>query len=721
MICPSHISGKPDQGFNDSSLGAQLLRSDIIMPQVLDMFSQRLFVFEGDVDQYCGFLERMLLMRLGPPLQFLSDLTATPGKQIRLAQDGSISAIETNRPPQASYHRTERSLITTNEPDAGDKVPLEFIFYDPTISPGPPKPARDDGRWRAQLNRFLSDIPNADSWSTSGAITFEEVNRLLLHNEVLFDDEGGEQDGKARVVAAPTFNHSCEKEIYDYAAYTSRAIRKNATIRHVLLFRALIVSLTCVVLLEAGIEPNSVNSIQRACICDDGAELTDITLVEYRRGGSWAFKCMLELMAQGWGDRAAELFYRYGQTPAQYKTICANNKSVEAFIMGVKAKGKPVPLGDDQMCISIPCLVKRQVGKLVSLEDICKRFSHNYNDTLRTYERFYAPRSDKETAYRNPHRANGPGDYVPSPEGVNSTGDGGGPSYEIPSAGYASSGANTPAEDPPLPSQGETTARSSINDSPGSTAEAQCSPSSSSGGYESDPSGYGPHPEVGSRGRSEAAFPTPSPEMNPNTYNPRGLEALAEAAETRAKETNKQKRPYPAGNSSQRRVSQRRRSSEETEGDEFSASGTPTYPPMEESSATETGRHECPDPLGHRVDGQMERDDTLAASGVNATVTCAGRETNRALDPSIVNPQELNASESEANSARAREVALFAEQNTIQNDPENSDTGILMPNLMKDTDISLKPLTLSGKFETDVSTAPSIFIQGILGPSDIFD
>ncbi|KAM5476761.1 hypothetical protein MauCBS54593_000031 [Microsporum audouinii] len=118
---------------------------------------------------------------------------------------------------------------------------------------------------------------------------------------------------------------------------------------------------------------------------------------------------------------------------------------------------------------------------------------------------------------------------------------------------------NIPArEDHLLPSQRGTTARSSINDSRRSTTGAQSSPSSPLGRYESDPSDYDYRPH--SEGNSDGSEMT-SPQTNQRTDN---FRVLVDAAETYAKQMNK--RPYLADNSSQCRVSQRRRLNEEIGG-----------------------------------------------------------------------------------------------------------------------------------------------------------
>ncbi|EZF46727.1 hypothetical protein H112_00416 [Trichophyton rubrum D6] len=122
---------------------------------------------------------------------------------------------------------------------------------------------------------------------------------------------------------------------------------------------------------------------------------------------------------------------------------------------------------------------------------------------------------------------------------------------------------NIPAEeDHLLPSQGGTTARSSINNRPRSTTEARSSPHSENTSY------------------GDETTSTPPLQTNQGTDR---LQMLVEAAETHAEQT--KKRPCP-DNGSQCPDLRRRRLSEQTEGDNFSTRSIPSPRSEEAGSAS---------------------------------------------------------------------------------------------------------------------------------------
>ncbi|KAM5436726.1 hypothetical protein McanMca71_001841 [Microsporum canis] len=502
----------------------------------------RLFRFKGNDTQYLEYLERELLQAqkyitlicpssnysgspggLRPSLA--GDGIRVAGKSGSQGQLGPV-ALEPASPisPPAQVEKTTDNT-TCFTGNSNSKVELEFIPFNP-VNPSVSPPTQDSGRWKTELNDLLSNIQEARDWGAP--VPPEEIDGLLLRYKVQFNsesdgvydndkgDKGYDEPIPTSTDVAPEF-YSWYKSYYAYAAHTSRALKSHSGAGSRLAFRVVIVSLMCIVLLDVGVSLDTVNSILSSCF-PNPEKMTKNTLREYRRGARWVNSRVLQLIEEGWSNRSAELFFRYGRSICQYKQICGNKKSEILFITELRKKGKPVPpLEGDQMPISIPCIIKRYIGKYVSLERICevlsyKNLSYNYEYTAWIYSRFYSPDSDKTT--------------YPSPPPISLNDDDTG---EVKSA-----------------------------------TETQSSLMLPSGRSEGDISDYRPYTE-GDLDDSETTS-TPHPKTNQRTDNP---QMPADAAETRTKQTNK--RPYLAGSDS--RDSQRRRLSSEIEGKRLTGYG----------------------------------------------------------------------------------------------------------------------------------------------------
>ncbi|KAM5505338.1 hypothetical protein McanMca71_003184 [Microsporum canis] len=388
---------------------------------------------------------------------------------------------------EAARHLTDSQALPTSNSSgknpSGKEKGFTFVLCDPLTETSLAAPR--EGLNKAQVS-FLSSIPQTKDWKVLEAITEAQIYRLLLRQDVRFNDEG-DSSSRTNTKAAPDL-HSWDKGCYHYAVNTSGSIRKHSADGNALNFRVIIVILMCTVMLKTGVSVDSVDNIMKTCVGDYAKK----TLRTYRKAAKWVNRVALKCIEKGWGARSAELLYR----------------------SGIERKGSPPPpLDDEQMPISIPCVIKYLAGENISLEVICRALSdgalsYDYEDTRRIYGLFYTPRSE-EITYRNPP-----------------------------------------------PSQGGTTARSSIIDSPGSAAEAQSLSPLPPDGSEDDSSDYEPHPEDDSIGSGETTASTPPFAANRETDSYQPLEVLAEAA-ARSKETNK--RPHPADNGSQCRDSQRRR------------------------------------------------------------------------------------------------------------------------------------------------------------------
>lgn len=163
----------------------------------------------------------------------------------------------------------------------------------------------------------MLNIQETKVWGTP--VAPKEIDGLLLHCKVQFNSEcdevhnGDEGDGgyyepPIDSDAPPEF-YSRYKGYYAYASHTSRALKSHAGAGSRLGFRVVIVGLACIVLLDAGIPLDTVNSILKTCV-PNPEKVTNNTLRDYRRAARWVNSLVLRLIGEGWGNRSAELFFR---------------------------------------------------------------------------------------------------------------------------------------------------------------------------------------------------------------------------------------------------------------------------------------------------------------------------------------------------------------------------------------------------------------------------
>ncbi|KAF3484306.1 uncharacterized protein GIQ15_03630 [Arthroderma uncinatum] len=530
------------------------------MSTMISSQPHRLFNFEGDDAEYCKFLEQKLLrvQQLYP----VTGLSTTLAGQIYPA-NSEVPAIEPSLASEASHnlanstanntsiypvansatptvelsllsrssHPTNSPVHTANHNGTREESTLEIIPYKPEpTSSGTIRTRRS--RWSIEVDNFLSNIPK--DWSALQAITREEVYRLLLNCEIHFHN--GKNVPANNSIDVPTGLDPLATHCYKYALNTSIALEQHFAYGSILGLRVIIVGLMCSVMRKRGASVKAVNPILKACL-PRSEKIQDRTLMEIRAAARWANILVLQLAKRGWGNRSAEIFFRFGRSIYQNMHMCKNAESREVLMAALDRQKKPVPqLSEDQMQVSFPCILGVLGKDFITLKDICEelscetpsgeKLSYNYEHTVQTYKRLYTPCSDDETAY-------------PSPPPINLSDD----------------------------DSGEVE----------SVAEAQSPFTPPSGRSEGDLSDYGPHPE-GDSNDSETD-PAPPPQTNQGTDT---FQVLVEAAEACAKQTNK--RPYPADIGSQCRDSQRRRLSEQTEGDNSSTSSIPSPRPGEAGS-----------------------------------------------------------------------------------------------------------------------------------------
>ncbi|KAM5439906.1 hypothetical protein McanCB21832_000011 [Microsporum canis] len=317
-------------------------------------------------------------------IQLHGFIRALPTPPREEAENNTTTVVETHLPSEPLRHPTGSPVHTTSNPTVQDKAPLEFVLYK---IPKDNSATLDDFRWKRELNSFLSNIPKTKKWAALPSR--EEILRLLLCRKVPFNGGGGGgRDDDGEDDCQDEWGERCRA----YAGSTLEAMNINSAMRGILAFRVIIVALACVVMLENGAELADTESILKTCIPNPS---TGRTLSRDRHAAKWVNSQILELRKVGWGDRSAEVFVLYGQSISQFRLICSNTRSGDAFIAGIQGKGKPIPkLGDNKMPISIPCIVKRCCGKSASLRKVCEVLSYDFEEVWPIYKEFYTSRQD---------------------------------------------------------------------------------------------------------------------------------------------------------------------------------------------------------------------------------------------------------------------------------------------------------------------------------------
>ncbi|EGD96321.1 hypothetical protein TESG_03773 [Trichophyton tonsurans CBS 112818] len=336
---------------------------------------------ERDVE-YFVYLKQMLLKAhriiesYEPSSEFCVQLhgciRALPTPPSEEVENNTTTVFETHLPSEPLRDPTGSPVYTTSNPTVQDKAPLEFVLYEP---PEDNSATRNGLRWEKELNIFLSNIPETEKWGAPPSR--DEILQLLLCRKVRFGSVrldggvGGGRDNDEEDDGQTEWDERCRA----YAGSTVEAIKIHSAMRGMLAFRVIIVAL-------------------------------------------WVNSRILELRRVGWGDRSAEVFLLYGQSISQFRLICSNKGSGDAFITGIKEKGKPIPkLGDNEILISIPCIVKHYCGKSASLRKVCKVLSYDFREVQPIYKAFYALRQDDSNS-----ESDGPESAAESPSESNISG-----------------------------------------------------------------------------------------------------------------------------------------------------------------------------------------------------------------------------------------------------------------------------------------------------------
>ncbi|OAL63409.1 hypothetical protein A7C99_5803 [Trichophyton rubrum] len=328
--------------------------------------------------KYFAYLKQMLLKAhriiesYEPSSEFCvqlhSFIRALPVPPREEAENNTTTVFKTHLPSEP--FRNPTGSLTTSNPAIQDKASLKFVIYKPTED----KPTEDnsatriDYRWKKELNIFLSNIPETEKWGSPPPR--EKILRLLLCRKVRFDkvrldgDGSGARDDDGDDDREDDGQDEWDERCRAYASSTAEAMEINSVFRGILAFRVIIVALACVVMLENGAELADAESILKTCI--------------------------------------PTLSTAMGRTLAQNRHA-ANG---DAFIAGMKKKGKPIPkLGDNEMPISIPCIVKRCCGKSASLRKVCEVLSYDFREVHPLYKEFYASRDDLDGESDGPEYA----------------------------------------------------------------------------------------------------------------------------------------------------------------------------------------------------------------------------------------------------------------------------------------------------------------------------
>ncbi|EGD84228.1 hypothetical protein H112_07917 [Trichophyton rubrum D6] len=369
--------------------------------------------------KYFAYLKQMLLKAhriiesYEPSSEFCvqlhSFIRALPVPPREEAENNTTTVFKTHLPSEP--FRNPTGSLTTSNPAIQDKASLKFVIYKPTED----KPTEDnsatriDYRWKKELNIFLSNIPETEKWGSPPPR--EKILRLLLCRKVRFDkvrldgDGSGARDDDGDDDREDDGQDEWDERCRAYASSTAEAMEINSVFRGILAFRVIIVALACVVMLENGAELADAESILKTCIPTLSTAMGR-TLAQNRHAAKWVNSQILELRKVGWGDRSAEVFLLYGQSISKFRLICSNTCSGDAFIAGMKKKGKPIPkLGDNEMPISIPCIVKRCCGKSASLRKVCEVLSYDFREVHPLYKEFYASRDDLDGESDGPEYA----------------------------------------------------------------------------------------------------------------------------------------------------------------------------------------------------------------------------------------------------------------------------------------------------------------------------
>ncbi|EZG02201.1 hypothetical protein H106_07770 [Trichophyton rubrum CBS 735.88] len=328
-------------------------------------------------------------------VQLHSFIRALPVPPSEEAENNTTTVFETHLPSEPL--RDPTGSRTTSNPTIQDKTSFKFVICKPTED----KPTEEnhiednpstqiDYRWKKELSIFLSNIPETEKWGSPPSR--EMILRLLLCRKVRFDKDrlDGDGGGGREDDGDDEWDERCRV----YADSTAEAMEIHSALGGMLTFRVIIVALVCVVMLENGAELADTESILKTCI-PNPSTVTGRTLSRNRYAAKWVNSQILELRKVGWGDRSAEVFLQYGQSISKFRLISSNTRSGDAFIAGMKEKGKPIPkLGDNEMPISIPCIVKHCCGKSASLRKVCEVLSYDFGEVHPIYKAFYASRQN---------------------------------------------------------------------------------------------------------------------------------------------------------------------------------------------------------------------------------------------------------------------------------------------------------------------------------------
>ncbi|KAI1906551.1 hypothetical protein LOZ65_006852 [Ophidiomyces ophidiicola] len=407
----------------------------------------RAFWFDGNDAEYQQHLE-LQLMEARECIKLLQQIVATHNLSschCTASQSTRSRAPEPALRPSFDFPRVSVQDIPSNShqqlaepaPSQEGAIPishlvpalsrgLEIVHYNPRRKPTTATAPQNDSRSDREFNEFLSAIPATKDWKNIQPISPEEL-KFLLSETIKLDDSD-----RLMLNDSPTaisFDlRLWDKRSYQYVVYTSQAIKTHSAIGSILQFRIIISVLMFNVMLETGVSVNLVNAMMRNLI----ANCTAQGLQRYRSAAKKVNRCILNLSNKGWGNRSAEIFYRFGRTLPQYRHMFTTRKSCDRFLTEMEKRGTPHPLQDDQMPISIPCIIKRLAGESIKLQTISCFLGYDIDTTNKIYQRFY---NQKHV-------------IIPYPSPPQGTSDGNdaetGDQYPVPNDPYSSSPNNEP-------------------------------------------------------------------------------------------------------------------------------------------------------------------------------------------------------------------------------------------------------------------------------------
>lgn len=226
------------------------------------------------------------------------------------AYDGGYLAYLENR---VTY--LENELRTAQSQLAGIRSKrIQFVPFNaqPTrASQGSPQQTGSSPTWKKQLDSFISAIPSENQWDEQrkkAGIDTPARNQLamklilgLIHPTSFVDTNNIALISHT----ALTEDNGLLTRGYHYAAFiTSCEDDRNLTMS-VVAFQKIIFVSYCVVMLAAGISKQVTNDMMRYYFKRNN---DDKTLERYRHGATWVNKCVVALLANGWGHKSWEIF-----------------------------------------------------------------------------------------------------------------------------------------------------------------------------------------------------------------------------------------------------------------------------------------------------------------------------------------------------------------------------------------------------------------------------